>query len=78
MEKEILVKNIRLIIKDSGMTQEEVCEKANINYSLFSQYLSVKSRRIPSDWIRSIAVVTDVSTDFIFGLSPSSKNSIAK
>lgn len=69
MEKENLTKNIRQAIKNSNLTQRELCEQADINYDLFTQYLGVRKRNIPSDWIRRIALSLNVTTDSLYGIS---------
>jgi len=69
MEKENLTKNIRQAIKNSKFTQRELCKHADINYDLFTQYLGVRKRNIPSDWIRRIALSLNVTTDSLYGIS---------
>ena len=69
MEKKQIVKNIRNIIKSANLTQREFCDKADINYALFTQYLSIPSRNIPLDWILKISKVLNISTDKILSVS---------
>ena len=73
MKKENLVKRIKQSISDFGITQKEFCEKSNINYDLFTQYLPSKTRRIPYEWIVAVSEVTGVTTDFLFGLDNDTK-----
>lgn len=71
MEKTLIVKNIRNLIKSANLTQREFCKQAEINYALFTQYLSISSRNIPIEWILKISQVLNVSTDEILSVSNS-------
>ena len=68
MIKETLVKNIKKAVKSTGLTQKEFCEKVDINYYLFNQYMAVKNRKIPSEWLPKIAVGVGVTTDSLYGI----------
>jgi len=73
MKKEKLTQRIKQSIRNYGLTQKEFCEKANINYDLFTQYLPSRTRRIPNEWIVEVSRITGVSTDFLFGLENDTK-----
>ena len=58
------------LLKQRGMTQKLLAEKAHTTEATISRYLSDTKRMPRADLVASIAEALDVSTDYLLGLSP--------